>query len=119
VGRLFIGIHSAEIAHAGAAVFQSVAVQHLAPMAAFRIAHAISPQARAKPRGGSWCLLAPHRPVGENATNCRARQKNDRKEHEYPDVGENATKCDGRRKNDCKEREYPDVHGFLLRRIDR
>jgi hypothetical protein len=35
-------------------------------------------------RGYSWFHLSPHSEVGENSTNCRARQKNGHKEHEYP-----------------------------------
>jgi hypothetical protein len=34
--------------------------------------------------GYSWVPLSPHNVVGENTTNCHARQKNDRKEYEYP-----------------------------------
>ena len=42
MGRFVLGIYSTEIADSGATVFQSVAVQHLAPIAAFWNAYAIA-----------------------------------------------------------------------------
>src|SRR5580700_9532570 len=73
----------------------------------FRNARATAHTRSAKLRARSWCLLSPRRPVGENATDCCARKKNDRKEHEYPEVGENATNHHAREKNDGNEHEYP------------
>jgi len=41
-------------------------------------------------RGCWWFSSSHHNPSGESASNCHARQKNNRKEHEYP--GECAAK---------------------------